>query len=1051
MKFKAILATGQSQTSGAALQECEFGPVAWPVSQPILPALMSCTACGPRNCAMTRWLKCLSILLILLGPAVAEAQQVPISRYARFTGNINFVATGGSLRTQSNDGNSCLVGNTSSQALSGIPAGSNILAAYLYWGGSGGTVDSTVTLNGTAVNAGRTFQATFSLSGTDFPYFGGFADVTSRVTGNGVFTFGGLTVATGNPHCGSSAVVAGWSLIVIYGSPAERLRAINVFDGLQWFRGSSVTLNPDGFRIPASNIDGRIAIVAWEGDPQNSTPLNGFSESLRFNGTLLDDGINVPNSDPVIQPYDGTINSLGVSNSWGVDVDTFDVSSLLLPGQTSATTVFSAGGDLVLLTAQVVSATSEPVVDLGITKTHVGNFVAGSNGSYTLRVSNAAGLQREDNVVTVTDTLPAGLSFVSGAGTGWTCAAAAQVVTCTHPPPLNSGASLPDLTLTVAVAGSAPALVTNTARVSSASVDNNPANDVATDPTVIVFPNLSTSTKTVTDLNGGEANPGDTLRYTITLTESAGLAATNVQVTDDAPANTTGFAVVSIPAGASNFSTGAGTGGNGVGFLDIRGISVPASGTATIAFDVQVPGTASPGTPIDNTATVQNPNGPGATPAAPQVIVSPSQIPASGAKPLYLRRTPALQLSRVPAGSGEGSETLGGGTTATWTLSPPLQLPFAVPAGNISIPLWLRRSGGNNQRIVRVTLSNSVTGVIGSAQQTISPPSSGTPSLFTFVVNNAATTVFPQGSVFVLTIENLSPNANRVLLVHPQGVGPNAYSQVVLDSTTVINVDSVLAYSAVYPGGTAGAPFSPGQTVYVRSVVSDPFGSFDISAVRLTLTDSASVIQVNGQAMTRVADSGAATATFEYAFTLPANAAVGPWTARVVADEGTEGTVSDDGVGSFVVQPLQPALRVQKTSEVLSDPLNGTTLPRRIPGSVQRYTITVTNTGPGPVDASSLVVTDGIPANTALFVGGASPVEFIDGAAPSGLLFNYATDVRFSNQPGGGAPYSYVPAPDAAGFDPAVTGLRIAPSGVLAPAAGASQPSFSLRFSVRVQ
>ena len=68
-------------------------------------------------------------------------------------------------------------------------------------------------------------------------------------------------------------------MIAIYGSASERLRAVNVFDGLQYFRGSAVTLNPDGFRIPSSNIDGRMAIVAWEGDPGNSTALNGFSEA----------------------------------------------------------------------------------------------------------------------------------------------------------------------------------------------------------------------------------------------------------------------------------------------------------------------------------------------------------------------------------------------------------------------------------------------------------------------------------------------------------------------------------------------------------------------------------------------------------------------------------------------------------------------------------------------------------------------------------------------------------------------------------------------------
>ncbi len=112
----------------------------------------------------------------------------------------------------------------------------------------------------------------------------------------------------------------------------ERLRAVNVFDGLQFFRGSALTLNPDGFRIPPTNFDGRMTIVAWEGDPGNSTPLNGFSEVLRFNGTAVDDGIVVPGSDPSIQPYDGTVNTAGVATSYGVDVDTFDVTALLDAG-----------------------------------------------------------------------------------------------------------------------------------------------------------------------------------------------------------------------------------------------------------------------------------------------------------------------------------------------------------------------------------------------------------------------------------------------------------------------------------------------------------------------------------------------------------------------------------------------------------------------------------------------------------------------------------------------------------------------------------------------
>lgn len=981
----------------------------------------------------------LSLLVLALGSAIVHAQQTPITRYTRLTGNINFVATGGSLRSQDNNGNACALNGSDTAALTGIPPGASVVAAYLYWGGSGATPDTSVTLNGSGVSASRTFTATYDNGGTDYPYFGAFADVTARVSGNGSFTFGGLTVNTGAPHCGTSAVASGWSLVVVYGSPSERLRAINVFDGLEPFRGNALTLTPDGFLVPATAIDGRIAIVAMEGDPGNSGPMGGYSEALRFNGTTLDDVINVPGSDPLVQPYDGTVNSIGDAASYGFDVDTFDVSTLLSPGQTSATTQFSTGGDLVLLLAQVVSVTSQPTVDLSLTKTHTGNFAAGTNGVYTLRVSNAAGEQREDNVVTVTDTLPAGLTFVSGTGSGWSCSAAGQDVTCTHPPFLDPGQSLPDLTLTVAVGGSAVPSITNSAQVTSASVDVNATNNTVSDPTIVAGSNLSTSTKTVSDLNGGEADAGETLRYTITLVETGGVAASGVSVTDPLPANTTGLSVVSVPPGATNASTPT--------LLDVSGITVPANGTATIVFDVVIPSGTSPGTTIDNTAAVTNPTGAGAAPDAPQVIVSPSQIPGAGTKPLYLHSTAGLPLTRVPATGAEPTVNLGANETEQWVLAPSLQLPVTLAAGSISVPLWLSRTGGGF-RSVTVTFSNSATGVIGSTIRSVRPPNSMTPDLYTFVIPGAAAT-YPAGSVFMLTIER-GPGGNQTR-VHPFGVG--SASRVELNSNTVINVDSVTSFDAAYPGGTATTSFSRGDTVHVRAVVSDPFGSADITGARLDLVDALGAVQVANAVMTQVADSGAATRTFEYAWLLPPAAAIGGWSMRVTATEGTEGTVTDLGVDGFtVVQPL-PTLLVSKLSEVLSDPVNGATNPKRIPGAVIRYTIGVTNSGPGTVDASSLAITDPIQPDAALYVaaGGGGPVEFIDGAPASGLAFNPATDVSYSNQPGGGAPYTYAPVPDGQGYDGAVTGVRIAPTGSMSGAGGGGSPAFSVRLRVRIK
>ena len=155
------------------------------------------------------------------------------------------------------------------------------------------------------------------------------------------------------------------------------------------------------------------------------------------------------------------------------------------------------------------------------------------------------------------DTLPTGLTFNAASGTGWTCSAAGQVVTCTHAAPLNAGASFPAITLTVNVLQAAANTVINNVAVSTASFDLNTGNNSATDSTTTIDPNLSTSTKSVLDVNGGEASPGDTLRYTVTLTESAGGQAINVSLTDDVPANTTFVGVVSLPSGATSSFTAA--------------------------------------------------------------------------------------------------------------------------------------------------------------------------------------------------------------------------------------------------------------------------------------------------------------------------------------------------------------------------------------------------------------------------------------------------------------------------------------------------------------
>ena len=152
-------------------------------------------------------------------------------------------------------------------------------------------------------------------------------------------------------------------------------------------------------------------------------------------------------------------------------------------------------------------------------------------------------------------------------------------------------------------------------------------------------------------------------------------------------------------------------------------------------------------------------------------------------------------------------------------------------------------------------------------------------------------------------------------------------------------------------------------------------------------------------------------------------------------------------------QNLIPVLQLVKMAQTLSDPVNGGSGPKAIPGAIIQYTISLSNQGPGSVDSDSLVITDPVPANTSLFVdtSGADPIVWIDGPVASGLSYDYATDVTFSSQIGGGPPYNHPPSPDAQGFDPAITGFRIEFGGVMNAASGGNNPGFNVRFRTRVE
>lgn len=162
-----------------------------------------------------------------------------------------------------------------------------------------------------------------------------------------------------------------------------------------------------------SGISGAAVTVVWAGFDGTA----GTADDVTFTTTTASDGTYLVNDLPAGW-YRVTIDPSSLPAGL---VNVFDPDGTL-DGQ--SVTTLTSGQD-----RTDMDFGYRYQADLAVTKTHTGDFAVGSNGTYIVTVTNNG--PSAANPVTVVDTLPTGLSFVSMAGTGFTCAAVAQVVTCT--------------------------------------------------------------------------------------------------------------------------------------------------------------------------------------------------------------------------------------------------------------------------------------------------------------------------------------------------------------------------------------------------------------------------------------------------------------------------------------------------------------------------------------------------------------------------------------------------------------------------------------------
>jgi len=295
----------------------------------------------------------------------------PLTLFQEFDGYYDYSTTGGSLRTNDNNTDACSITTSSSNTLiAPIPNTGTIKKAYLYWAHSSTVVDGSVTFEGQTVNANFQYQTTL----TNRNFYGYVSDVTDIVAGvadpsTNVFDFSGLSIDNSNTYCSSATVLGGWTLFVFYEDP--NLPAVNInlyqgFDGLS-NDGNSFTL--DGFYAIAG-AGAKASFLSWEGDStldgNSSGTTNPNGERLSITNqanqppfVLSGDGGQTGNNAYNSTMYDNTTTpDYNVNTTYGVDLDTYDISTYISPGDSQVTANVDVGQDFLISAAVVLKVPS---------------------------------------------------------------------------------------------------------------------------------------------------------------------------------------------------------------------------------------------------------------------------------------------------------------------------------------------------------------------------------------------------------------------------------------------------------------------------------------------------------------------------------------------------------------------------------------------------------------------------------------------------------------------------------------------------------------------
>ncbi|MGG4047659.1 DUF7507 domain-containing protein [Paenibacillus favisporus] len=862
--------------------------------------------------------------------------------------------------------------SNSSSAVLSLPTGSTVLYAELIWGGSyiiSGSVNLSSSINNPVTfitPAGTNSVAPDPATANSIDFGNGMtayvrsANVTSLVQqgGAGTYTTGGVvgTIVIANDPTGNHA---GWTLGVIYQNPSLPFRNMSIRAGAVLVQANSdpVTTTLTGFATPVSGaLGGRALFSAQEGDanrtgdqalfgPTSNTASalsgpNNFANNFFASQINNDAGqLNTTGTFGIRNQTNGAPGSNIIGGRQGWDITNVDVSSRLVNNQSSAVLILTTSGDAYAVNANAIQVDiNAPAITVAMSSSTT-TAVVGDVITYTVTVSNTG--TANANSVVLSNTLPAGLSFVSGSVTvGGVSRPTYDIVAGAPLGTLNFGTSATVTYRATVTAQPSSNQLVNTANASfsfqsvaggstiTGVIPSNAFNVTVVSPALTLTKSSNRTNATV----------GSTVTYTILVANSGNIAA-NVTLTDNIPTGSsfvTGtFTVNGTVIAGANPAAGVAIG------------SIGAGSSATVTFRVQVNSLPSPPQFVDQAVAAYT-----FTPSAGRTI-SGSASSNTLTLPVTLPNitvTKSANFSDIAVGetltytsavANNGTEAV---TNAVFT--------DAIPSGAAFVP-------------------GSVT--VGGTAVTSANPASGV-SLGTLAAGSSVTVTF---QIAVQTVPASAALSNQSTV---------AYSSGAFQGTAVSNTMTTPVYQPVITIAKSASTSSAtvGDTITYTLLVRNSGNR----AAQVTLTDNipsgtsfvANSVTVGGAAVPgatptegisagTVGAGGSVTVTFQVLLSsLPsppslANTAAASFNYQLPSGRSLSGSATSN---TLTIPASAPNVTVVKSANTSAATVS----------DVITYTITATNNGIGPV--SNVIVSDPIPEGTSLISGsvtvGGTPV-----------------------------------------------------------------------------